>query len=165
MPGMSVADSIGRMSLRDAARNVRSLADGFSLVEVLVAAGLLATTIVSVVHLFALALRATGDARDTTYATILAAQKIEELRAAVPAEDSSEGVDFLDGQGALLEGVAGAQPTAFTRSWTVERLSATRRRTAIVTVVVSRDGRQARRRHGWHGRDVHLITIVTRNAP
>jgi type II secretory pathway pseudopilin PulG len=59
---------------------MRSSQDGFSLVEVLVAAGLLATVLVSLAELFALSARANLASRNTTYASILAAQKLEELR-------------------------------------------------------------------------------------
>ncbi len=54
---------------------------GFSLVEVLVAAALLATALISVAELFGIATRSNIAARNTTAASILAAQKVEELRA------------------------------------------------------------------------------------
>jgi prepilin-type N-terminal cleavage/methylation domain-containing protein len=54
---------------------------GFSLIEVLIAAGLLATALMAVAELFGIAARSNIAARNTTAASVLAAQKIEELRA------------------------------------------------------------------------------------
>jgi prepilin-type N-terminal cleavage/methylation domain-containing protein len=53
---------------------------GFSLVEVLVAVGVLAAAVLSVVQLFATATAATASARDTGEAAVLAWQKVEQLR-------------------------------------------------------------------------------------
>jgi prepilin-type N-terminal cleavage/methylation domain-containing protein len=53
---------------------------GFSLIEVLVASGLLATAILSLAQLLAAATVATTRARATSDATILAWQKVEQLR-------------------------------------------------------------------------------------
>src|SRR5947207_2572897 len=54
--------------------------DGFSLLEVLVATAILATALVSLAQLFALSTRSNIGSRNTTYAAILAQQKLEELR-------------------------------------------------------------------------------------
>lgn len=54
---------------------------GFSLVEVMVATGLLATAIVTLAQLFVLSTQTNVASRNTTYASVLAEQKIEELRA------------------------------------------------------------------------------------
>src|SRR4051794_2945724 len=54
---------------------------GFSLIEALVAAGLLAVALVTLSELFVAAMRTNLDSRSTTYATVLAQQKVEELRA------------------------------------------------------------------------------------
>jgi prepilin-type N-terminal cleavage/methylation domain-containing protein len=53
---------------------------GFSLLEVLVATALLATALVSLAQLFAVATRSNIGSRNSTYAAILAQQKLEELR-------------------------------------------------------------------------------------
>jgi hypothetical protein len=53
---------------------------GFGLVEVLVSAGLLVTVAVGVSHVLALAVRANHAARVRTVSTLLAAQKMEQLR-------------------------------------------------------------------------------------
>jgi type II secretory pathway pseudopilin PulG len=54
---------------------------GFSLVEVIVATSLLATALVTLAQLFAISTKTNLGSRNTTYATVLAQQKIEELRA------------------------------------------------------------------------------------
>jgi prepilin-type N-terminal cleavage/methylation domain-containing protein len=54
---------------------------GFSLAEVLVATGILATALVSLAQLFAIAVQSNTSARDTTFSTVLAQQKLEQLRA------------------------------------------------------------------------------------
>jgi type II secretory pathway pseudopilin PulG len=94
-------------------------AHGFSLVEVIVAAGLLAGAVLSVAQLFAAATTATADARATGEATALAWQKAEELRslafgsddAGVPVTDTSSdtaSVPERPAGGTGLSAVAGA---------------------------------------------------------
>ena len=53
---------------------------GFSLVETLVATALLATALVALAELFGVAAKANSTARNNTFATVLAEQKIEQLR-------------------------------------------------------------------------------------
>src|SRR5882672_2242131 len=60
--------------------NSFSNASGFSLVETLVAVSLMATAIVTLAQLFALSTRTNVAAHYTTYAAVLAEQKLEELR-------------------------------------------------------------------------------------
>src|SRR3954467_12165580 len=54
---------------------------GLALIEAIVAAGLLAVSLVTLCELFVAAMRTNLDSRSTTYATVLAQQKVEELRA------------------------------------------------------------------------------------
>jgi type II secretory pathway pseudopilin PulG len=54
---------------------------GFSLVETLVATTLMATAIVTLAQLFALSTRTNVSSHNTTFAAVLAQQKMEELRA------------------------------------------------------------------------------------
>jgi type II secretory pathway pseudopilin PulG len=56
-------------------------AEGFTLVEVLLALTLVVTTALGVAELFALSLRVSASARRQTAATVLAIQKMEQLRA------------------------------------------------------------------------------------
>lgn len=53
---------------------------GFSLIEVIVATGLMAVALVAVSQLFAIAIGSNSSARDKTFATVLAEQKLEQLR-------------------------------------------------------------------------------------
>ena len=55
---------------------------GFSLIEVLIAAGLLVGSLAALAFVFVFATRANANAQHATYATVLAMQKMEELRAA-----------------------------------------------------------------------------------
>jgi type II secretory pathway pseudopilin PulG len=54
---------------------------GFSLVEVMVATGLLTASLLAVAQLFAISVSNNTAARDKTFATLLADQKMEQLRA------------------------------------------------------------------------------------
>src|SRR5688572_128489 len=62
---------------------------GFSLIEVMVASGILATALIALAQLFVVALTANTSARSTTYAAVLAEQKMEELRSLTWGFDSS----------------------------------------------------------------------------
>jgi type II secretory pathway pseudopilin PulG len=53
---------------------------GFSLAETVVATGILATALVASAHLFALSARTNLQAKTTTFATVLAQEKMEQLR-------------------------------------------------------------------------------------
>ena len=137
-----------RPRLRPGLHPRRAGSDGFSLVEVLVATGLLMTAVVSLAQLFVLATRANAVAGEMTEATLLAARKIEELRAApFPSVLSSQSVDYLDSRGERLGGAASAGRRAYMRRWWIESLGAstvgnptpsTAASTVEVTVVVSR---------------------------
>jgi len=63
-----------------AGRFERRSEGGFSLVEVIVATSLLATALVTLAQLFAISTKTNLSSRNTTYATVLAQQKVEELR-------------------------------------------------------------------------------------
>jgi len=69
---------------------------GFSLIEVVIAAGLLVTALVSLAQLFAIAARSNSSARVATVSAILAAAKVEELRSVAFAMDES-GTDYVEG--------------------------------------------------------------------
>jgi prepilin-type N-terminal cleavage/methylation domain-containing protein len=70
-------------------------ARGFSLVEVLVASGVLAAAVLSVAQLFVAATGATASARDTGEAAVLAWQKVEQLRSLAFGSDDA-GVPITD---------------------------------------------------------------------
>jgi hypothetical protein len=68
---------------------------GFSLLETIVASAVLSTAVVSLAQLFAIAVRTTASARETTYTSVLAAQKLEELRSLAWGFDEN-GVPITD---------------------------------------------------------------------
>jgi prepilin-type N-terminal cleavage/methylation domain-containing protein len=141
---------------------------GFSLVEVLIATGLLATVIASIPHLFAIAIRANLDAGDTSFATVLAAQKIEELRAGpFPGPVDRRSGDYLDSEGNRLDD-PGATRRAYTRRWRIEPLPSAPANTVVITVVVSRymsgDG-DAFDVAGQGRHAVRLVTLRTTRVP
>src|SRR5689334_21858996 len=68
---------------------------GFSLLETIVAAGLLAASLVSVAQLLDRAVQNNLDARAVTMATVLAQQKVEELRSLLWGFDQ-QGVPVAD---------------------------------------------------------------------
>lgn len=63
-------------------------ARGFSLLEVLVATTLVTVSLAALAQLFGIAARANSSARATTYATLLAQQKMEQLRSLTYGFDS-----------------------------------------------------------------------------
>ncbi len=109
---------------------------GFSLLEALIASVILVVALVSLAHLFGLAIRSNIAARSTTTATVLAQQKLEELRGLTwtglrqsPANALQENapgfVDYVDQFGETREG--GADPPAgaiYTRRWAIDPLPA-----------------------------------------
>ena len=69
---------------------------GFAIVEAVAAAGLLATALVALAHVLAVATTASAGARDVTLATFSASQKIEQLRADPYPEIAVVGEDRVD---------------------------------------------------------------------
>ena len=106
---------------------------GVSLIEALVAACVLAGAIATLLHVFVLAARAHADAQSVTVATILATQKMEELRALHAPVEPVDAVDYADARRVVLaDGVAGF----YERHWTIQS-SSTATGAAVVTVTVS----------------------------
>src|SRR5690349_9810966 len=60
----------------------RSSESGFTLIEVLIAVLLLASTAAGIAHITTIVLASTRDAREQSAATLLAIQKLEELKGA-----------------------------------------------------------------------------------
>ena len=95
---------------------------GFSLIEVLVVSALLVSAITAVAHVFVIAARAAADAGYATYATVLAAQKMEELRATPLSAAAVESVEYADIRGALVIEGAASPRAVYERRWTIEPL-------------------------------------------
>ena len=94
---------------------------GFALLEALVASTLLVVGVLSLVQIFLLAARADVTAHRLTVASVLAAQKIEELRSA-SWSTSANGVDRIE---------------EFTRRWSVTPLGLDPTSTAVIQVSVT----------------------------
>src|SRR5262245_7321501 len=120
---------------------------GFSLLEVLVALSILLGVLTGLAQLFATTSRVTNDARRAAVASVLAAQKLEQLRglggelALLSVGSLRRNVDglcdFIDEQGRRLGG--GTRPpegTVFTRRWAVESLPSDPASTFILRVAV-----------------------------
>ena len=108
---------------------------GFALLDALLASTLLVVGVLSLAQIFALAARANGTARHLTIASVLAAQKIEELRS-MPWRVPDEGLDRI---------------AEFTRQWSVAPLGADPAHTAIVQVSVTPGA-------------VRLVTLLAKDA-
>jgi type II secretory pathway pseudopilin PulG len=103
---------------------------GFSLIETVVAAGIVAGAFTALAQVFALSIAHSVAARDASAAMVLAAQKMEQLRGLIPGVDLNEGgtlassvdgfSDYLDQAGDSL-GVPGSVPsgTVYVRRWSV----------------------------------------------
>jgi type II secretory pathway pseudopilin PulG len=131
------------------------------LVEVLIAIGILTTAAAAIPQVFTAAVRANVEASAVTWATTLAAQKLEELNARSSLDAvAGESIDYLDRQGQLDP--SGLSPRAYTRRWWIEPLPVAPDRTLVVSVAVSRyregDDRPARD-------SVQLVTLHTRAVP
>jgi prepilin-type N-terminal cleavage/methylation domain-containing protein len=123
-------------------------AAGFSLVETLVAVAILAGALASLAQLIGLAAAANLRARRTTVATLVARQKMEELRslpwdAALgpsPAGSLATGVDgycdFFDARGQQFDSSSVPAGVAFVRRWSIGRLGADPGRASVLRVVV-----------------------------
>jgi len=134
---------------------------GFTLLEVLVATTLFCVAVASLAGLSVMATQANARAKTTTFAALLAARKIEELRALPwgydalgnPRSDAALGIsptdaldrntsgycEFLDASGAVLGG--GASPpaqTAFVRRWSIQPLPSNPANALVFQVVVTR---------------------------
>lgn len=141
-------------------------ARGSSLVEVIVSAGILATALVTLARLLAIAVEVNVASRHLTSATLLAAQKIEQLRTSPPGEDSSAGgsleqdipgyVDRVDAWG----GIAGAgKGAAYVRRWSVQPLVSDPAHVSVIHVVVGRP------RGTTLADTVTLVTVKARSVP
>ena len=110
---------------------LRALTDtrGFSLLEALIATAILASALLSLAQLIAFAVRTTAAAGRTTDAALLAAQKVEELRA---------------GSWAELQPGTDSPAAGFMRTWTVTPMAADPDYLVLLDVIVRAPGGQAR---------------------
>lgn len=114
---------------------------GCSLIEALIATTILAIGVASLAQLFTLAVGSNISATHRTHAAMLAAQKIEELRA----------LDW----GAVVQSGSADAIGEYTRRWRVDPLPANPDNAVTIDVVVA-----------WNRSEVgHLVTIRSRRTP
>lgn len=113
---------------------------GFSLVETLIASSLLATALLSLAQLLALASSANTAAGRMTHAALLAVQKVEDLRASSSTALEASGIDL---------------PAAgFTRVWSISALPSDAEHVVVIEVEVRTRGSATR-----------MVALRTRNIP
>jgi Tfp pilus assembly protein PilV len=121
--------------------------EGFSLVESVIACAILATAVLSVGHLASGAVALVTDARSRTFATILAIDKLEELRTS-PAP--AAGNDVVDSNGQPASSVTSRR---YDRRWSVTSVSGD---VQILSVVVTSSpgglSHEVRLTGGWAAR-------------
>jgi prepilin-type N-terminal cleavage/methylation domain-containing protein len=117
---------------------------GFSLLEVLVASTLLSVALLSLAQLLALATAANASAGRATYAAVLAAEQLEQLRS-LSWESlrgrAGDSVDELDRSGALL---APGSPGMYRRRLRIEPLPSDPANALVIQVIVTGRGEVAR---------------------
>ena len=129
--------------------------EGFSLVEAMVATAILATALLALAQLLAMTVTANGVAGRATYATTLAAQKLETLHATTwEGLDENVGTisELLDRAGGVVDGIS--SPAVYVRQSTISALAADPLNTRVIEVSV-RVGSVERR----------LVSTRTRTIP
>ena len=127
-------------------------ARGFTLVETLIAISITAVAFTSLAQLFVIATRANSDARRATFASILATEKIEQLRSLGPdlgpagsvslSANIAGACDFLDEYGRSLGTGTGPLPgTVYIRRWSVEPIASDPETFVVQVAVFPRLGR------------------------
>lgn len=135
------------------------------LLEVLIAASLLAGICLSLPTAFVGAIRANRAAGEATWTTVLAAQKVEELRSGpFPTAVVTESSELLGEAGEPVDGFSSTP--AFGRAWRTEPLAFAPDDAVVITVLVA-----PYRRAVLRGVDeqppgaTRLVTLRTRKAP
>ena len=145
---------------RQSSRCGRTKSAGFCLVEVLISTGLLASALVALAYVFAIAARAHVETRARTSEVILATQKLEEFRA-LPFDDppAGEAVEYLDASGRVLDAPTSAAPPAFSRRVRIEAAAWDPHDTVVIRVGVSKYSAASTEDDA-----VHLATVKTRKG-
>ena len=129
--------------------------DGFSLLEAVVAAGLIAGACAALAQLLAVSIANNVSARSASVAAVLAAQKMEQLREG-PWETAGGGIDYVGESGDVLGRGATMPPAAaYVRRWRADPLPAGADVLVLQVTVATRQGRDAAR----------LLTLRARKTP
>lgn len=143
--------------------------DGFSLIEAVVAAGIVAGALAALAQMLAMSIANNASARSGSAAMVLAGQKMEQLRArrwddyspgGSPGETLSGNVagyvDYVDQWGHILgEGATMPAGTMYIRRWSVVPLPASPG-ALVLQVLVARPGRDDAAR---------LVSVRSRKMP
>lgn len=153
-------------------------ARGFTLVETLIAISITALALTSLAQLFVIATRANSDARRATFASILATEKIEQLRSLGPdlgptgssslSADIAGACDFLDEYGRSLgTGTSPLPGTVYIRRWSVEPIASDPETFVVQVAVFPRLSRGAVDPAASDARPfggAQVVTVKTRRA-
>ncbi len=134
---------------------MRNTDRGFSLVESIVAIGVLTTGLITLAHLAAMSLQTGALARHLTLTTILAAQKMEQLYAQRTLEGSANEIEYLDDHGNVVcDSASGCTATVYTyvRQWSIASVLRAPGTALIIVSAAHRSG----------PRDVRLMSIRRR---
>jgi Tfp pilus assembly protein PilV len=127
---------------------------GFSLIEAIVAAGLIAGACAALAQMLTMSIARNMSARSLSAAIIIAAEKMEQLRE-VPWDAAAGGVDYVDQSGRLIGSGSTVPPDAlYVRRWDVAPLPS-RADVLACRVVVTRGQRETAR----------LFTLRARRSP
>jgi hypothetical protein len=100
---------------------MRAAERGFSLVEAIVATGLLAGAIAALAHLLTVCAGTNALAGHLTMAAIFAQRTVEELRSEPVLNDVARTVEYLDADGSVMcRGAASCAGAVYLREWSVE---------------------------------------------
>jgi prepilin-type N-terminal cleavage/methylation domain-containing protein len=153
-------------------------ARGFTLIETVTAISIIAVALTALAQLFVMASQANADARRSSFASILAMQKIEELRSLGPdltqqgevslSSDVSGACDFLDEYGRSLgSGTSPLPGTVYIRRWSVEPIPSDPETFVLQVSVFPRSGKGGANPAGVEARTfggAQIVTIKTRRA-
>jgi Tfp pilus assembly protein PilV len=98
---------------------------GFSLVESVLAIGVLATALITLAQLISTSVATSARARHTTVTAVLAAQKMEELRSARVLEAPAVIAEYLDASGRVTcVGMGECASMVYVRRWSMAPFAA-----------------------------------------
>jgi len=151
---------------------------GFTLVETVTAISIIAVALTALAHLFVIVSQANADARRSSFASILATQKIEELRSVGAdltqqgdvslSSDISGACDFLDEYGRSLgTGTSPLPGTVYVRRWSVESIPSDPDTFVLQVAVFPRSWKDGPDSVGIDARTfggAQIVTIKTRRA-
>jgi prepilin-type N-terminal cleavage/methylation domain-containing protein len=129
-------------------------ASGFTLVEVLVAVAILMVAWLAAARLFASSVTANAGARGITQATILAVEKMEQLRA-LPFDDARLAFSPADSLSIDVGGYFDTSDGQYVRRWSIDPLPSHPDSAIVIHVIVARSPA---------ANEAHLVTIRTRRA-